>query len=138
MEHFTRLRKSLDQISRIIKEGGLFVIQVPNYDSIMRKICSKDWDWWCVPDHIYHFQFTVLKKVLSDYGFKIVTVKTWQPFNIFIKNTQGHIRHILPKILKYNKIVAKIAYIPFTILWLFQRFIDLRKGGLIYIIAQKQ
>ncbi len=51
----TDTRGNLKEIYRILKSGGLFVIQAPNHKNVMAYLCEQNWDWWSVPDHVLHF-----------------------------------------------------------------------------------
>lgn len=137
-EHFSNVHKSLNEIYRILNKQGFLVIQVPNYDSTMKKFCGNDWDWWCIPDHVCHFQYPTLKSILLKNGFKTIKVKTWEPFEVFVKNIQGHIKKTFSTHLRYNKIIAKLFFLPLLVIWIIHGIIDVKKGGLIYLIAQKQ
>lgn len=140
IEHSANLSKLLFELRRILKKNALLVIQVPNSDSLMRQLTGNDWDWWCVPDHTFHFTPLSINKILYEEGFKIIKIRTWEHSNIFIKNIQGHIRKILPHKYLINRFVAKILYLPLFLLWLVINKLlqNYKKGGLIYLIAQKQ
>ena len=66
LEHDADIRGNLKEIYRILKPGGLLVIQVPNCKSAMAYLCGQHWDWWSVPDHVLHFIPPVLSKILED------------------------------------------------------------------------
>lgn len=140
LEHSSNISKSLTEINRILKTDGILVIQVPNNKSLMRFFTNNDWDWWCIPDHVFHFSIDSIKKVLEDKKFHIISIKTWENSEIFIKNIQGHLRKIVPKIFYLNKIVAKLVFVPLYFIWFFNNKIskNYMYGGLIYLVAQKQ
>lgn len=139
LEHLNDINESIGEIRRILKRGGILVIQIPNSDSLMRLLSGNDWDWWCIPDHIFHFTPDTITRILEDYGFTISTIKTFEHSEIFIKNIQGHIRKILIKKRKFNTIIAKLAYLSLYLLWFVMNNVlkNNKYGGLIYILAVK-
>jgi len=139
LEHSSDIRRSLFEIRRILKKDGLVVIQVPNSNSIMSFLSKNDWDWWCVPDHVYHFTKSSIVKVLNDQDFRVLKIRTWENSEIFIKNIQGHYKKILPKIFSINRIISKLIFVPLYIFWYISNKVSKKyqRGGLIHLLAQK-
>jgi len=80
LEHLTNPRKTLQEVSRIIKKNGLLVIAVPNfrnyiYRFIYKIIKRKDVEIF-EPDmrelHLYHFNQSNIKILLNRVGFEII------------------------------------------------------------------
>jgi 2-polyprenyl-3-methyl-5-hydroxy-6-metoxy-1,4-benzoquinol methylase len=140
LEHSSDIRKSLIEIRRILKDDGLLLIQVPNNNSFMKFFTKNDWDWWCVPDHIFHFTKNTISNILIDNGYKIIKIRTWENSDIFIKNIQGHLKKLFPKMFNLNKIIAKLIYVPLYLLWYISNKViwNYEYGGLIYLLAIKQ
>lgn len=139
LEHDINLPKSIKILHNILNKKGILVIQVPNYQSLMAYLTKDKWDWWCIPDHLYHFSIDTITKILEENHFKILSLSTRQPKHFFIENIRGAIRKRLTSNQCFNKYVAKISYLFLYILWLLLIIIDdkFKKGGLILIIAQK-
>ena len=140
LEHDMNLQNSLKIINSILKPGGILLIQVPNYESVMCKLAGNDWDWWCLPDHIFHFSYESLKNILLKNNFVIRKTISWVSFYDFAINIKGHIKKNLPKYLFINQIIAKISKIPLFILWIILVVLQKwnRSGGLLFILATKK
>lgn len=140
LEHLISIDDSLNQIKRVLKPDGLLVIQVPNYLSLMQMLSKEDWDWWCVPDHVLHFNIYTIKTILEQHGFKIVKLRTRNSANIFVKNVQGHLKRRITQKMYLNKIIAKLSIIPLYLIWAINSLLGKYNylGGLIYVLAQKQ
>lgn len=139
LEHSSDINKSLIEIRRVLKNDGILLIQVPNSKSLMCFLTKNDWDWWCVPDHVFHFTKNSITRLLEDKGFHIIMIRTWENPEIFIKNIQGHLKKILPRIFCLNRIIAKFIFFPLYFIWFVSNKINktYQHGGLIYLLAQK-
>lgn len=140
IEHVQDLKKFMLEIRRLLRSKGLLVIQVPNSNSLMRLFTGNDWDWWCLPDHVYHFTPQVLIDILHREKFSVIHLRTWDELDIFIKNIQGHIRNKLINYYPINKIISKLVYVPLFVLWFMLNKVirTKRYGGLIYLLAIKK
>jgi len=139
IEHDFNLYKTLDNLNYILKSKGILIIQVPNLTSIMSKLTKDDWDWLCLPDHVFHFDSKTICKTLENHSFNIIKVITWQPYRDFVENIRGVIKKRITTWLSLNKIIAKLSYLPLSVIW-FYLFLTRKynkSGGLILIIAQK-
>lgn len=75
MEHVHALHEYLDQIAKLLTEGGKLVIAVPNYTSFDAKKYGKDWAAYDVPRHLYHFSPASMEELLQHHGFRILSFK---------------------------------------------------------------
>lgn len=71
LEHLYAPDEALMEVNRILKEGGLIVIEVPNIDSLSYKIFRKKWRHF-VWGHLYYFSPSTLTTLLSRSGFQVV------------------------------------------------------------------
>ena len=140
LEHDVDIKGNLTEIYRILKPGGLLVIQLPNYKSVMAYLCGKNWDWWSVPDHVLHFSPPVLSKILADNGFIVKRLFTWEPGKEFIENIRGTIKMEVTRVMSLNRILSKLSVIPLYILWFTLLVAEKRfeTGGLIVVYAAKK
>lgn len=130
LEHSPSLKKNILELKRILRPGGILLVQAPNYKSFMAYITGKRWDWWCIPDHVLHFSYDFLTDCFRQNGFKILKSYTYEDQEDFLSNI---------KALFAKNYVTKVCYIfliPFFIIierigWLTNR------GGLTVVLAQK-
>lgn len=137
LEHDIDLNETIRSLLRILKPGGVLVVQSPNYRSLMTYLCGENWDWWSVPDHVFHFSYTYLTKYLQKNNFTIISANTWEPRVDFVRNIQGTIKGKKSTIL--SKILSKLLIPYLNILWFISTASNslLKNGGLILIYAQK-
>lgn len=93
LEHLDNPKKQLQHISRnILNSDGYLIIQVPNYDSLERKVFKNRWFSFDVPRHLWHFNEKSLTKLLEDSGLTVTAV--------FKKNALLHPVTIAPSLYK--------------------------------------
>ena len=138
LEHDGNLKKTLSELKRILKPSGLLIIQSPNEYSVMAHLCGAFWDWWAVPDHIFHFNVASLSSILKDQGFKVKKIYTWDPCREFIVNIQGSIRNRIGSNRLLGKIIAKYTYLPLLLFWFVLSILEkkLNIGGLLIVSAE--
>lgn len=138
LEHDSQLDFTLREINKILKHSGLLLIQSPNQRSVMAYLCGSLWDWWAVPDHIFHFNPQSLSSILQKQGFQIRKLYTWDPPKEFVSNIQGSIKARLGGKGLVSRLVPKCLYIPLLLLWGLLTIIERRFniGGLLVIIAE--
>ena len=76
IEHLINPMETLQEVNRILKKGGLFVVQTGNVESVIAKIMGKRWHLYNVPEHLFFFSTETLKALLDKTGFSIRKVKT--------------------------------------------------------------
>lgn len=136
IEHFKDPNLVLKKTNKILRKNGYLVIQTPNYQSLMAKICQY-WSWWMVEDHKLIFSPKSIRKVLNKTNFKVVYFKTYEDFYDFKKNLDGNFSQIAQHFLrKIGKLFFFFLFIPFyftlrKLLW------GLGYGGAIFLVAKK-
>ncbi len=140
LEHDRDIWGNVKEIYRILKPGGLLVIQAPNYKSVMAYMTGENWDWWSVPDHILHFSPSVLYKILIDNGFIVKKLFTWEPAREFVENMSGSIKKKITKFMSLNRILSKLSIVPLYLFWIILWIVEKRFniGGLIVLYAVKK
>jgi SAM-dependent methyltransferase len=66
----------LKEAHRILRDGGLLVLLLPNIGSWEAKLFSKWWVALELPWHLYHFDRPSLRAVLEKSGFQCVRIRT--------------------------------------------------------------
>ena len=136
LEHFENPDKILRQTKTILNENGNIVLQFPNYKSFIARIC-RNWSWWMVEDHKYHFSPSSITLLLKKEGFKIVHMGTYESLHDFKKNLDGNFISI--KNAMVRKIMKSVYFALFFSIYLLMRKLMWKFGfgGLIFIIAKQ-
>ena len=136
IEHLINPLQALLQAKSSLSEGGIIVIQTPNFQSLMAKMC-KDWSWWMVEDHKFFFTPQSLSAMAGGAGLREVFSKTYEDFPDFKKNLDGNFSGIRNKFFK--KAYKGIYFILFFSFYLaFRKFLWKNNfGGLIFSIYKK-
>ena len=82
LEHSYDPAGTLKECARLIGEGGLLAVEVPNYDGPAVRRERKNWFGLMTPLHLYQFTPVTLSRLLEDAGFEIAGLK----HRIFIPN----------------------------------------------------
>lgn len=81
LEHLPQSPLSiLKEISRIMKVGGLLIIEVPNFGGLQAGLFKNKWFHLDSPRHLYHFDIATLKGCLEKTGFRVIKFQnySWQ------------------------------------------------------------
>ena len=76
LEHITNLNQVTHELIRILKPGGLLIIEVPNLDSFQSKLGGGKWFHIDAPRHLLHFTKSSLSKSICNVGFTKVGLET--------------------------------------------------------------
>ncbi len=93
LEHMPDPLKTLREIFRVTKRGGIIVVEVPNFRSMGVKILKDRWSGIDVPRHLFHFSTDTLIKMLEKAGFKVMASHKWRgtyKSDISIRNMQKY------------------------------------------------
>jgi 2-polyprenyl-3-methyl-5-hydroxy-6-metoxy-1,4-benzoquinol methylase len=83
LEHLTDPIAMLSEIKRILKDDGIFILQVPCYRNVIAKIFRSHWVFYSVPVHLYHFTPETIAKILTKAGFDVIKIEgELMPFEI--------------------------------------------------------
>jgi SAM-dependent methyltransferase len=77
LEHTPDPDLSLRQAGEWLKEGGILVVDVPNYEGTDARYLRQAWDGWCLPYHLWHFTRGSLITLLQSHGFRVVKYKDY-------------------------------------------------------------
>jgi SAM-dependent methyltransferase len=128
LEHIPDIQIFFAEVGRILKPGGLLVVQSPNIRSVMATLTKGKWVWLSLPDHIYHFSTGSLSRFIESHGFAIKKLRTWEPAKDFADNLiTAHISH--PKIRRLMLTVNELTRFFSLPAWLFQRLWWQRQRG---------
>ena len=75
IEHIQDPRVTLQQVRRILKPGGKFVLSTPHGDGLLQAIFKKSWIHWHSPYHLHYFSKDSLNVLFKDSGFQIEEIR---------------------------------------------------------------
>ena len=70
LEHLQDPLTICKELHSMLKEDGILVIEVPNWDSLWRKVFSQHWSGLQIPRHQIFFSPKTLQQLLDKAGFK--------------------------------------------------------------------
>jgi 2-polyprenyl-3-methyl-5-hydroxy-6-metoxy-1,4-benzoquinol methylase len=76
LEHLYQPSKTLDEVARITREGGIAAIAVPNFSSLQSRLFKANWFHLDLPRHLYHFNLDNLSNALIKRGYVIHSTST--------------------------------------------------------------
>ena len=74
LEHAHDLHRSMAEISRLLKPGGLVLIGVPNCDSWDAKFYGAHWAAYDTPRHLFHFTPATLRLLAARHNFRVTSL----------------------------------------------------------------
>jgi len=77
LEHLEEPGQSLSFVNRLLRPGGLLLLEVPNYTSLQSQFSGKHWFHLDIERHLYHFSKEGLKKLLGKTQFQVIDQSTF-------------------------------------------------------------
>ena len=103
LEHIANLQKTVKKINSIHSESGYLIINIPDHDSLIRKLMKFKWPF-SLSVHLHYFTKKTLTKLLNkNYEF-IYSKPHWQYLEL------GYILFRASKIFYFFKYFEKIVY----------------------------
>lgn len=140
LEHDKNLNDNIKKIHKLLDKEGLLVVQVPNYSGFLPRLLGENWDWWSVPDHVFHFSSSVLSNILENENFIIYRRFTWDPINESVESMASLVKRKTPSVFKFNSIVSRLLRPTYYIFWLLLQLLNKinDSGSLTVIYAFKK
>jgi SAM-dependent methyltransferase len=83
IEHLREPETILKAASEMLVDGGIFLIQTPNLESIMAKLMGRYWPCITAPEHIYYFGRSHLRILGKRWGFdEVAFVPHWKTLRV--------------------------------------------------------
>jgi 2-polyprenyl-3-methyl-5-hydroxy-6-metoxy-1,4-benzoquinol methylase len=75
MEHIANPHETLAAVRTMLAEGGVLVIEVPDFHSIQARLFGAHWFHLDVPRHLFHYSPEGLKRLVQSAGFDVIAVR---------------------------------------------------------------
>ena len=75
LEHVPNPVETLNEVYRILKPGGIFLTENPDFDSPVREFFGSCWWGYHLPRHLIHFTDTTISNMLKSSGFEVKNIK---------------------------------------------------------------
>jgi SAM-dependent methyltransferase len=141
LEHTLEPDRMLDEVHRVLRDGGEIWISCPNSHSWLRRAFRRNWINWHVPFHISHFSESSLRQLLGQSGYNNVDVRQITPA---LWVTQSAIAWLFAKPGQKTKqlrnpfmtlvFMVTARFLGFPILWLGNR---IGRGDCLVAIGRK-
>lgn len=82
LEHVHELKAYLEQIHKILKPKGIYLLALPNSQAKDAGVYKEHWAAWDVPRHLYHFNPNAIEELCRRFQFELVG-KKMMPFDPF-------------------------------------------------------
>jgi SAM-dependent methyltransferase len=91
-EHLHDPHGSMQEIARILKNGGMLYLALPNAASVWRKVFGKNWvSGWFAPFHLFFYNRDMLAKMAAAYGFDVIESWSSTPESWFRLNLKAYL-----------------------------------------------
>ncbi|MFH1965046.1 MAG: methyltransferase domain-containing protein [Acidobacteriota bacterium] len=77
LEHLVDPRQFMENLSRVIREGGSLILQVPNCTSWQARLFGKRWYGLDCPRHVCNYSAGALEYLVTSSGFRISKIETF-------------------------------------------------------------
>ena len=77
LEHDSDPKNPIIRSKKWLKEDGILIIDVPNYEGTDAQKYGEHWNGWDLPYHFHHFTFETLKALLKICGFHVIKTKNY-------------------------------------------------------------
>jgi 2-polyprenyl-3-methyl-5-hydroxy-6-metoxy-1,4-benzoquinol methylase len=75
LEHVDNPSLVLAEVYRVLRPGGMLLVEVPNFDSFWARVLGRDWHALEPPFHLYHFSPHTLRRHLIKAGFHVTKIQ---------------------------------------------------------------
>ena len=130
MEHLEHLNKTWEQLHRLLDDGGVLVVAVPNCSSADARRYGPYWAAYDVPRHLWHFTPDTIQRLAAKHGF-ILAARHPMPLDAFYVSmlTERYLHHRLPFLR---------GLLAGTWAWFSTLAAKERSSSMIYVFRKKQ
>jgi SAM-dependent methyltransferase len=109
IEHLPSPRRSVSNIYRVLRPGGLLRISTTNFASLSRWLNGPEWVYLNGSDHIFLFEPSTITRLLTQVGFSSISVRT-RSFNMRRKlyHPEKELPLSVPLLSPFRKIIDEL------------------------------
>jgi 2-polyprenyl-3-methyl-5-hydroxy-6-metoxy-1,4-benzoquinol methylase len=128
LEHLDSPRRTVEELHRVLKLGGILAIETPNIDTVWFRLFGPRWRQF-IPDHYYFFTPRTLGRLLEEVGFRVLEVRrAARPMSV---------RLFVDRLRRLNSILGQMLGGVAGALGLQDRTLHLKLGDVMLAFAQK-
>lgn len=132
LEHIPFPDRAVKEAYRVLRPGGHLALEVPNADSLGRKLFGSQWDGWELPRHLHHFTPTTLRRILEGSGFTVVRLRS----SVF--KPHALLRRLGQILLLPERLIDPFVQFFGLLFWLYTPLMALRlEGSVLRSLARK-
>lgn len=75
LEHLPDVQEQIRHITALLKEDGILIVAVPNYNSYDAQHYGAYWAGYDVPRHLWHFSRTAIAKLFARQDMEVVAIR---------------------------------------------------------------
>ena len=110
LEHALDVNQWTKKAYALLRDSGMLVVALPNFDSIFRRVMQENEPYICPPAHLNFFNPASLANLLKKHGFKVEETQ-WVsrlPTTTFEKRLPGFIKPALPLVSAVSDATLKV------------------------------
>lgn len=77
LEHVHEPRRTLAELARLLRPGGVLVLSLPNPDSLEARLLGPHWLGWDLPRHLNLFRPPQLRAALARFGMPVERIRSF-------------------------------------------------------------
>jgi 2-polyprenyl-3-methyl-5-hydroxy-6-metoxy-1,4-benzoquinol methylase len=99
VEHISNMQLFMEQVTSVIKPGGLLFIGTGNIDSFNAHLAGPDWGYFVSWEHVSFFNVKSIRTLLSRFNFKEIDIQKTSLQHKPINNSVQFVKNLVKKVV---------------------------------------